>query len=346
MTLYDVLGIGAPIIDQILQVSEEYLATLPEKKGGMQLTHSDNIRQIIKDSKSKETAFPGGSCSNVIRGLANFGHKCALMGKIGNDELGGNFIKGLKELGIIPLYSKDLEPTAQALCLVTPDGQRTFYTYMGAGEKMNEEDLNPSFFQNISLVHIEGYALNNGDLAKRSMEYAKAAGAKISFDLANFNIAESFRESLADLLSCYVDIVFANEQEVSILTGATPKQGCSILQNLCSTAVVTLGKEGCWVGSHGKLLKYPAYPENPLDTTGAGDLFTSGFLHGYLSGFPVETCAHYGALASAAVVQILGAELPPEAWAKLKRQIALNDTLSNGKISAHAHSLKPDSPNL
>jgi sugar/nucleoside kinase (ribokinase family) len=330
---YEIIGIGAPIIDQILQVSEEYLATLPGRKGGMELIDSNSIDRIIKNSGSQPLMLPGGSGSNVIRGLANFGHSCALIGRIGNDEIGKKFIHGLKELAIQPLYTKTPTATAQVLCLVTPDGQRTFRACMGASQEMSDNDLDPTLFQDVKLVHIEGYALLNAKLAQRAMEYAKAAGAKVSFDLASFEIAESYRDTVVDLLWRYTDIAFANEDETSMLTGVNdPMRGCSLLKDLCKIAVVLLGKKGCWVGHQEKLLKCDAYPVDPVDTTGAGDLFASGFLHGYLSDLPLEVCAHYGALTAAAVVQVLGAEMAPQIWHQLREKISTTN-LETGQVN-------------
>lgn len=319
---YQILGVGAPIVDQILLVSEEYLKTIPGLKGGMEVVDYPTLTKIIRESGSTPVFIPGGSGANVIRGLANLGRKCALVGKVGNDEIGKHLLHTIRDLGIQPLYIKTPTPTAQVVSLVTPDSQRTLRTYLGACQEMTGKDLDPTHFQDVALVHIEGYALLNEELVQRAMEYAKEAGAKISFDLASFEVAAKFRDTVVDLLWKYVDIVFANIDETKTLTDMGPAKGCSMLKDLCDVAVVSMGKEGCWVGHGEHMLRCPAYPVEPIDTTGAGDFFASGFLHGYLEGKPLEVCAHYGALAGAAVVQVLGADLTPEMWIELRKKIS------------------------
>jgi sugar/nucleoside kinase (ribokinase family) len=318
---YDVLGVGAPIVDQILQVSEHFLANIPGQKGGMEPISYEMLSSIIEASGSKPVMYPGGSASNVIRGLANLGRKCALVGSIGTDDAGKYFLHGLQQLGIDPLYAKTTIPTAQVLSLVTPDGQRTLRSFLGASQEMNEDNLDPTHFRDVRLVHIDGYTLFNKNLTQRAMQYAKEAGAIVSFDLANFEVVETFKDLINDLIKEYVDLLFANEDEASILTGFSAEQSCAALNNQCDIAVVMMGKEGCWVGHQNNLLKCKAYPVKPMDTTGAGDLFASGFIHGYFNKKPLEVCAHYGALTAAAVVQVLGAELPSETWASLRHQM-------------------------
>ena len=191
-------------------------------------------------------------------------------------------------------------------------------SFLGAGAEMKPDDLDPDYFKGVSLVHIEGYSLLVEGLTDKAMQLSKAAGAKVSFDLASFEITRTYKEKIIALLSHYVDIVFANTDETHALTLLGPEKGCMILKDLCDTAVVSMGKEGCWVGTSQDLNYCPAIKTIPEDTTGAGDLFASGFLHGYLSGHSVEECARYGALTASEVIQVIGAELPPEAWARIK----------------------------
>ena len=116
-----------------------------------------------------------------------------------------------------------------------------------------------------------------------------------------------------------MDIIIANEDEVRQLTGHDPQKGCSLLKDICNTVIVTMGRQGCWIGHQGTMYQCPAYPVIPVDTTGAGDLFTSGFLHGFLNGRPIPECAHIGALAGRAVVQQQGTILPSDVWEQIER---------------------------
>ena len=186
---------------------------------------------------------------------------------------------------------------------------------------MCSSDLKREFFEGVKLVHIEGYTLLRGDLTLKAMEMAKQAGAKVSFDLASFELAGSFKKEIIDMLTHHVDILFANADETRSLTGLTPDQGCSMLKDLCDIAVVSLNKDGCLIGHGPEVMHCIAYPVEPLDTTGAGDLFAAGFLHGYLTGQSLPRCAHYGALTAAEVVQVFGAEIPDETWQHLRKKI-------------------------
>ncbi len=322
---YDILGVGAPFIDHILPVSEEYLATIPGEKGGMQPVDYQTLRAIIDDSGAEALLRVGGSGANTIKGLANLGHRCALLGKVGMDPAGKAFLKSLKSLNIQSLLIPTSTPTGQLVCLVTPDGQRTFRDFLGSQLEMRPEDLNPHHFEGVQWVHIEGYTLLNERLTIRAMEYAKRAGAKISFDLASFELAARYKIHIIHLLAHHVDIVFANREETRALTGMDHEKGCAVLKDICGIAVVLMGADGCFIGHEQEILHCPAYPVNPLDTTGAGDIFAAGFLHGYLTGKSLRECARYGALAAAEVVQVYGAEIPQDSWARIKNDFNNNN---------------------
>ena len=320
---YDVLGIGAPIIDCILPVTEGYLTTIPGEKGGMEPIDHETLERIVAGSGNQPTLVPGGSASNAIKGLSKFGEKCALMGKIGTDALGQLYTDTFEDWGIIPCFPESSSPTAQVLCMVTPDGERTMRSCLGASLEMHGDDLDPQAFEGVKLVHVEGYSMFNDALTERAMEYAKAAGAKISLDLASFEIVRTFKERYQGLLRDYVDILFANEDESHELTGLAEEDSCDALAELCEVSVVLMGKDGCWVRRGNDKVRCPAYCVEPIDTTGAGDLFASGFLHGYLQNKSLQECAHYGALAGAAVVQVLGAEVPAERWPGILENLKL-----------------------
>ena len=318
----EVLAIGSPFLDHIIPVSEDYLASLPGGKGGMEEVDFSTFKRIIATAGPRTNLASGGSGANTIKGLSYLGHKCALAGKIGNDDAGITFIESIEKSGVISYLMPSGIHTGQIACLITPDGERTFRDYFGAGEKLHPDELKDEFFEGVKLVHIEGYTLLNERLVVRAMELAKKHGAKISFDLASFELAAQFRPQIVHLLSHHVAILFANTLETRALTGLDPERGCSILSDLCDIAVVLMGKDGCWVGGEDGLVRCPAYPVDPLDTTGAGDLFAAGFLHGYLSGKSYAESAHYGALVAAEVVQVYGAEIPETVWAELRTKVS------------------------
>lgn len=223
-------------------------------------------------------------------------------------------------MNIVPLYTQSTAPTAQVVCLITPDRERTLRSFLGASQEMKAEDLKPEQFENVKLVHIEGYSLLNESLTERAMELAKEAKAKISFDLASFEITQAYKDKIIYLLSHYVDILFANEAETKMLTGLSPEKGSDILKDICQTVIILQGSKGCWVARRETKFHHPAFSVQSIDTTGAGDLFASGFLHGYLSQSSLQECARFGSLIGAAAVQYLGAEIPAEKWEEIKKQ--------------------------
>jgi sugar/nucleoside kinase (ribokinase family) len=315
---YEVMGVGAPIMDTLVYVEPEFLDQIPGQKGGMEVVDYEAIVDIIEKSGDFPAQVAGGSASNVIKGLACLGHSCVATGKIGDDALGKKFMDHMADLNIQTSYIFSKTPTARVVSLVTPDGKRTMRCYMGACSEMLPDDLDVDIFQGIKLMHIEGYTLLCPGLTRRAMELAKKAHAKISFDLGSFEMVNNFRDLLFDLIGSYVDIVFGNEDEFEALFGKNLEASKRELGGLCEIAVAMRGEKGCWVGSNGKVEAYPAFPVKPLDTTGAGDLFSSGFLHGYLQKLSMEECARYGAITGGQVVQEMGAEIPSQKWAEIK----------------------------
>ncbi|MFT4553305.1 MAG: sugar/nucleoside kinase (ribokinase family) [Chlamydiales bacterium] len=320
---YDVIGLGAPVVDLVLQVSEDFLQGVGGIKGGQEPVDTVAIKKILETAVSEPLRAPGGSSTNTIKALANLGRKCAMIGMTGEDEEAVYFSSSLKQQNIVPLLSSSQSsPTAKVVCMVTPDGERTMRSNLGACVEMKPEYLKAEYFEYASLLHIEGYTLYNSPLPIRAMELAKEAGVKISLDLASFEIVHQFKDLITEILEKYVDIVFTNELEAEALTGKDEKTTCIYLSSLCEVAVVSIGKEGCYVAKEGEVKHFPAFPKEALDTTGAGDLFAGGFLHGYLDGESLELCARNGALLGAEAVQHLGAEVPASDWIKLRDQIA------------------------
>ena len=194
---------------------------------------------------------------------------------------------------------------------------------MGASQDIHLDQITPELFKDVKLVHIEGYSLLQGVLPEKVMQLAKAAGAKISFDLASFELVEQFKERILFLLSDFVDIAFANENEIQTLTGLGGEKGCQYLKDICETAVVKQSSKGVWVGQRTSLIHQPALEVQVVDSTGAGDLFASGFLGAYLVGKSLKECAAFGNLIGAAAVQVHGTEIPQEKWDQFKKALCV-----------------------
>lgn len=322
MTAYIILGIGAPIMDSLLPVSEEFITAVPGKRHGMQPVDYATLQSLVRRSGSTPHLVTGGSTANTMQALAMLGRSTALAGMVGDDSLGRRFLQEIAERGVTSLIKTSSTPTAQVLCLITPDGHRTCRTYLGASLEFSADDLQPTQFENVQLVHIEGYSLPNPGLTLRSMQLAKAAGALVSLDLSSHETVAEHRTMLVELLRDYVDIVIGNEDELEALLGVSAEQGCATLAQWVEVAVVLRGADGCLIGNKETIVAYPAYPTVPLDTTGAGDLFIAGFLHGYLDHLPLQTCAHFGAVLGNAVVQVLGTDLSDETWKEVKKKLS------------------------
>lgn len=310
---YRILGIGDACIDLLIPVSDEFLSQVPGEKGGSQSIEIEQMNRILAASPAPPVIATGGSCANTIKGLAGLHEKCAFLSYTGYDPLGEHFSLNLKKWGILGLFTKSQLPTSVVLCLITPDGQRTMRFVAGCSQEMSEYFLLPDYFNGIMLVHLDAYTLRRGSLTERSVQLAKSAQAIVSIDLSSFEIIREFKERMLKLLPEFT-IVFANELETRELTGLGPLEGCLKLQEMCPIAVVLRGKKGCLIGHQGKIIESPAFPVRLVDSTGAGDLFASGFLYGYLQGHSLEICARLGNLLGSAIVEVTGAELPPEKW--------------------------------
>ncbi|MEI8365306.1 MAG: adenosine kinase [Parachlamydiaceae bacterium] len=318
---YEILGIGTPFVDYILLADDKTLEKLSQTRGGSTVVDYNKLQTILQEPLALPRFITGGSCANTIKGLASLGNRCAIIGRIGNDPAGDCFKEMMETQGITPLLVQSNKPTAQAACLISPDGERTMFTTLGASADLNESDLTLDLFQGVRLVHIEGYLLTNEPLVRKAMALAKESGAAVSFDVSSVGIITQHKKAMIDLLTHYVDIVFANTAETKVLTGLPPEQGCVILKDLSETAIVKMGAEGCWAAQGIDKVFSPALPTKVVDTTGAGDLFASGFLHGYTHRKTLVECTHYGALVASHVIQILGAEIPPPMWKSIRDRL-------------------------
>lgn len=309
-----ILGIGNPFVDTVVHIDEAYLERQGLVKGSFSSTDREGFATLLAEVGRGAMTYPGGSGANVIRGLAHLGWPCTLAGRVGDDPAGHWLDENFRSLGIEMQCRKSTAGTAQALCLVTGDGERTMRDYLGASAEMSSADLSPELFENKRLVHIEGYSILWGDVAERAMAMARQAsagtGTAIAFDLANFEIVEQYGAAIEKLLTDYVTICFANAQEATALTQQPPREACQLLARRCRYAVVTCGGDGCYVAWGDDSVHLPAHSvANIVDTTGAGDLFACGFLDGWLRDLPPPQCAEQGHLLAAAVIQREGASI-------------------------------------
>jgi sugar/nucleoside kinase (ribokinase family) len=320
-----ILGIGNALVDiLVLPEDDQLINSLELPKGGMTLVDgmlSARIQQEIAYLTSKVAT--GGSVANAINGIAAMGIKCGYIGAIGDDDLGVLFKSEMVNRGICTVLKELDSPTGRAVGFVSPDGERTFATYLGAAVEMGADDINPELFIGYDLFFIEGYLVFNHALIMAAASAAKTAGLVVALDLASFNVVEANMEILNELVDNYIDIVFANEEEARSFTGMIPEEALGNLAGRCDIAVVKVGKEGAFVQQGLQKWHIPTVGVKVIDTTGAGDLFAAGFLSGWATGVDLERCGKMGAILAGEVIQIVGAELADGHWKAIKKQVEL-----------------------
>lgn len=319
-----VVGVGAPVVDYLVQVSEAFVASIPGEKGGMELVDAATMARLIERIGADPVRAPGGSAANTVLALARLGIKTSFLGKLGWDENGRFYQEAFRNAGGDPCrlrMVKDL-PTACCLSLVTPDSERTMRTHLGAAA-LRPEEVSSKDFAGCSHAHIEGYLLFDRDLTQAVLSAAKRAGCTISLDLASFEVVRMSRDILPWLLEEYVDMAFANEAEAEALTGESdPARALDVLSRWCPIAAVKLGKNGTWLRRDREKVRVHAAPTpRVVDTTGAGDLWAAGFLFGHLTGQSLKICGDYASILGSEAVQRLGAVIPEEDWPAVRARI-------------------------
>ncbi|WP_455590810.1 adenosine kinase [Bacteroides sp.] len=326
-----ILGLGNALIDVLATLKDDTLLDeLGLPKGSMQLIDDAKLQQINEHFSQMETHMAtGGAAANTIKALASLGASTGFIGKVGNDRYGDFFRESLLENDIEEklLTSADL-PSGVASTFISPDGERTFGTYLGAASSLRAEDLALDMFKGYAYLLIEGYLVQDHDMILHAIELAKEAGLQVCLDMASYNIVEGDLEFFSLLINKYVDIVFANEEEARAFTGKTdPEEALEIIAKRCSIAIVKVGGNGSYIRKGTEEIKVDAIPVNTvLDTTGAGDYFAAGFLYGLTCGYSLEKCAKIGSILSGNVIQVVGTTVSKECWDEIKLNI--NEILS------------------
>lgn len=320
MTDCELIGVGSPLVDLLLEVDDEFLHKhVDGAKGGMELVDDEAIADIIKKQRKKPKQAPGGAAANTTVGCAQLGIRSAFIGSCGDDDYGNYFAEELSNHNCeARLVRNDTQHTGHVLSMITPDAERTMRTTLGAAGMLHPNHFSADTFAGARVVMLEGYTLFNPELTRAIANAAKAAGCKLALDMASFEVVEANRAILDDLLINCVDIVFANEDEA----GAWHEQGIEAaiydLAKHCELAVVKLGKEGAWICQDQERHHVEADVVEAIDTTGAGDIWAAGFLAAYIRGLPLEVCGRVGSMSAAAVIQVIGAQTPRGGWMPIR----------------------------
>ncbi|MBO7201028.1 MAG: adenosine kinase [Bacteroidales bacterium] len=318
-----ILGMGNALTDVLVQLDNEtHLENLGLPKGSMQLVDSNKnaaVQEYIGNMSKQMIA--GGSASNTMRGIACLGGYSTFVGMVGNDEVGKVFEQELKDTGVSTNLFFSNTPSGTATAFISPDGERTFATHLGAAIGMTAELLTPELFKGYDIFHIEGYLVQNHDLIRKAVHIAKYEGLKVSLDLASYNVVEENLEFLQTLVRDYVDILFANEEEALAFTGKQPEEALDIISKMVEYAVVKVGKKGSLIKYKGNVVSEGITDNKRVDTTGAGDFYAAGFLYALANGMTVEKAAHYGKVLSGNIIEVVGVKLTAEQWNNIKRML-------------------------
>lgn len=320
-----ILGIGNALVDiMVLSENDQIINYLNLPKGGMTLVDGELSARIQNEISHLDIKIAtGGSVANAINGIAGLNVECGFVGSIGQDDLGSRFKNDMLKRGI-KVNVKELElPTGRAVGFVSPGGERTFATYLGAAVEMGPSDITAELFEGYHLFFIEGYLVFNHALIMAAAAAAKLAGLTIALDLASYNVVEANQDILNELVDNYIDIVFANEEEAKSFTGLPPEAALENLAGRCDIAVVKVGKEGAYVQQGDQKWHIPASGSLVIDTTGAGDYFAAGFLAGLAKGCDLGKCGTIGSLLAGEVIKVVGAELEDHHWEEIKKRAEL-----------------------
>jgi sugar/nucleoside kinase (ribokinase family) len=313
-TRFDVLGIGNAIVDVLARTDDEFLARQKMRKGAMQLIDESQAARIY-DAMGPAVEVSGGSAANTIVGAASLGARTAFVGKVRDDELGRVFAHDLRAAGVsfTTPPASDGPSTARCYVLVTPDGERTMNTYLGAAQDLHPNDIDPDTIAAAQIIYLEGYLWDPPRAKEAFLKAAKIAHdaeRDVALTLSDAFCVDRYRAEFLGLIrNGTVDLVFANERELhSLYETADFDTALTALRNDVRLGVVTRSEKGCLVVSREETDAVPASPIDRLvDATGAGDLFAAGFLVGLSRGADNRTAARLGALAAAEVIQHLGA---------------------------------------
>ncbi len=309
---FDVIGIGNAIVDILVKADDSFLKGHSLTKGSMSLVNQEKANSLYEAiGPGMETS--GGSAANTLSGISQLGGKAEFIGRVKKDQLGEIFTHDIRSVGTEFTTQPVLTgpSTARCIILVTPDGERTMCTYLGASIQLEPEDIELSKIKQSKVLYLEGY-LWDAPAAKRAFltaaEKAKSNNCKVALSLSDSFCVERHRESFLELVETKIDILFANENEIiSLYQSKDFEDALEQLKGHCNLAAVTRGGKGSVVLNGLEQIKIPVYTLGDLiDTTGAGDLYASGFLHGYINNKDPFTCGCMGSICSGIVVTQMG----------------------------------------
>ena len=306
-----ILGIGNAIVDVLCKVDDDFLVKNSLTKSTMKLIDKDEFKTLLSLSNIEETVS-GGSVANSIVGLSQLGNNVGFIGKVSDDNLGQKYEDGLKKEKVNYLYNKKKEPipTGSCLILITPDSERTMCTYLGTAGKINDQDIDESIIKNSEITFLEGYLWDEGE-PKKAFDKAIANSNKVAMSLSDLFCVERHKEHFLELAKNKLDIIFANEQEITSLIDANSfEEIVTFSKQIKKNVVITRGDKGAISILNNELIECEAQKNlNIKDLTGAGDLFAAGYLHGIINNLSIKECLIKGTELSSKIIQKIGARI-------------------------------------
>jgi fructokinase len=306
-----ILGIGNAIVDVLCKVSDDFLNRNSLVKSTMKLVDEAEFKKLLSFLKIEET-ISGGSVANSIVGLSQLKNKVGFLGKVNNDELGQRYEIGLKKENVEYLYTKKEEPipTGYCLILITPDSERTMCTFLGTAGKISDQDVNADDIKKADMVFLEGYLWDEGQ-PKKAFDKAIKYSKKTAMSLSDLFCVERHKAHFLDLVQNSLDIIFANEQEITSLIDAKSfKDVISFAKQTKKNIIITRGTKGAISINDNELFECNAEKNLDIkDLTGAGDLFASGYLHGIINNLSIEESLAKGTELSSKIIQKIGARI-------------------------------------
>ena len=306
-----ILGIGNAIVDVLCKVDDDFLVKNSLTKSTMKLIDKDEFKTLLSLSNIEETVS-GGSVANSIVGLSQLGNNVGFIGKVSDDNLGQKYEDGLKKEKVNYLYNKKKEPipTGSCLILITPDSERTMCTYLGTAGKINDQDIDESIIKNSEITFLEGYLWDEGE-PKKAFDKAITYSNKVAMSLSDLFCVERHKKHFLELAKNKLDIIFANEQEITSLIDANSfEEIVTFSKQIKKNVVITRGDKGALSILNNELIECEAQKNlNIKDLTGAGDLFAAGYLHGIINNLPIKECLIKGTELSSKIIQKIGARI-------------------------------------
>ena len=306
-----ILGIGNAIVDVLCKVDDDFLVKNSLTKSTMKLIDEDEFKTLLSLLSIEETVS-GGSVANSIVGLSQLGNDVGFIGKISEDSLGQKYEDGLKKEKVNYLYNKKKEPipTGSCLILITPDSERTMCTYLGTAGKINDQDIDASIIKDSEITFLEGYLWDEGE-PKKAFDKAITCSNKVAMSLSDLFCVERHKKHFLELAKNKLDIIFANEQEItSLIDSNSFEEIVTFSKQIKKNVVITRGDKGAISILNNEFIECEAQQNlNIKDLTGAGDLFAAGYLHGIINNLPIKECLIKGTELSSKIIQKIGARI-------------------------------------